>query len=351
MRSDSSSHDLTADAAMNWFNIATRPAKSKYVVPPTPSDDEGRAATISSFADSPMEGSIDTTSDATFVEYQQAFRQVEKTLSQVDETFHLCRGVSNISSDTDSNHSKLSEESFHFGGRQELSSDDEDGTLTSSLHADATFIEVPETHPLPESVEIQLVHMMKRIVKLEKYKKKNKEQRLALHKKVQTLQQELEKSKQETLEAEAMAGMTAQSSSSALLRTQSGKSLTNSNKEKKLLEQQKQREQNRKRLFAGLAEDDGDEDNGGSDGFDSSNPMGSLFHRLLRSIRTCWRKNIPFRSDLIVIKSRYGGSTASFFVFFRWLFVNNLAIFLLQSLFFSLHLSQLLSRGHQVKNV
>jgi hypothetical protein len=332
---------------MSWYTTNRR---SKYTVrdddveapPPLIEEDvvSNNLMLRQHFTDIPMDQGSRTI-DATFTEFDRAFRDVDKTLDKIEDVYD---------SDVSTN-SGESRESYHFGGRQELSSDDDDNvnnglnTTTASIHVDAVFITEPETHSLPESVEVQLVQLMQRVVQLEKKHKKEKHQSSVLQKQVGALNEELLKVQREAMEAEAMMG----AQSTDALTMIKGVSSGNLTKERKQQEQQKLRDQTRKRLFAGLTADDGDDEDDVM--FDlAMNPMDFCGASLKWATR-CWRRNIPFRSDLIHIESRYGGSTVSFFVFFRWLFVNNLCIFVLQSCFFALHISQLLSRGHAPMNV
>ena len=100
-------------------------------------------------------------------------------------------------------------------------------------------------------------------------------------------------------------------------------------------------------MFAALADgDDSDDDFDNMLGGDWDRAMGACTVHL-RHARRFLRRNTPFRQDLIINESRMGRSTASYFTFFRWLFINNLLLFVIQSVFLGFHLSVLLTSGHQ----
>ena len=266
--------------------------KSKYLVandlelPPTQTQNEPRT-----FVDV-NDGAL----SSSFMFDRTIDKSLEKTLQKVDEGLETW-----YSDDSDnSNISIRSTESYHFGGKQEDDFSDEDhpiDLLSSMIHLDATFISEPETIPLPASVEIQLVQLMKRVVKLEKKNKRSKLVSTKLKEQVTSLAAELEKKEIQAMEAEAM--MNAQNNDASQL--MKGVSSGNLNKDRKKQEEETRRKKERKKLFAGLVDDDNDADD--DDQFDLGNPLG-IISLSLKHLKRCWKRNIPFRSDLRIIESR-----------------------------------------------
>ena len=349
---------------MSWYvnPFNRRQSKSKYLVPDTSlslssfidepnqnsietnNRDENENETVSNlhFLDQPIdESTIDTVCDAPFSAFDVAFRQVDKTLNKVSSDFN--NNHSNISDDSDTDGYNHSNSAKIFGGKNQgydTSDSENDGSLIVS-HMDALFIEEPETIKLPESVEVQIIKLMKKIVSLEKQNKKISNRNDLLINRIKSLKEELSKVQQEALEMEAINGVHRDENESfSLLKTGS---VSNFKKEQEKLAKQKERDQNRKRMLNVLDDDDDDVDDFSD--FDLSNPMGGL-KKLLSKMNRCIKQSIPFKSDIKIIESRFGSSTASFFLFFRWLFINNFIIFIMQSIFVGLHISVLLQRGH-----
>ena len=320
---------------MSWYTNHRK--SSKYLVP----DNTNIAPTTqpTRFIDEPLNSTVETVFDASFSEFDAAFRQVDRTLDKLNATA--------TSDSDDGTASVTSEKSYHFGGKQaghDSSDSENDDGSTTTPHLDATFIDVPETIPLPKSVEIQMFKLMKRVVQLEKT---NKKKTLAIEKsvaKIKTLHEELHKVQQEMFEVEAMNGVHQQGGNENITLLKDGNQ-GNMKKEQERLKRQKERDQNRRKMLSIFGDDNGG--GGGEDDidFDLTNPMGQL-KRILNKLQRCCRQKIPFKADLKMIESRFGSSTASFFFFFRWLFLTNLVIFVVQSIFLGIHISVLLSRGH-----
>ena len=92
-------------------------------------------------------------------------------------------------------------------------------------------------------------------------------------------------------------------------------------------------------MFSGLADD---EEEGMLFGDEQSM---HYIKRLIILAKRWWKKHQPFGRDLLMVESRYGNSVASYFIFFRWLFINAMILAVLQSLFLTSHIYSIYSSG------
>lgn len=85
-------------------------------------------------------------------------------------------------------------------------------------------------------------------------------------------------------------------------------------------EARRKREDARRQLFSGvdmIGDDDGE--------LEHHEGVGYLA-LLLSRLRKWWERRIPLQTDLRQIEARYGNSVASYFHFFRWIFLQNLVV-------------------------
>ena len=114
---------------------------------------------------------------------------------------------------------------------------------------------------------------------------------------------------------------------------------SNINSRAQAAEARRKREEERRKLFSGLADD---EEEGMLFGDEQSM---HYIKRLIILAKRWWKKHQPFGRDLLMVESRYGNSVASYFIFFRWLFINAMILAVLQSLFLTSHIYSIYSSG------
>ena len=215
---------------------------------------------------------------------------------------------------------------------------------------EASFIEESKPTPLPEKVENQIISLMRKCVKQKKALERAVEQKKKLVSKIKTLHEQLKSAREDNEELQvelAHGGAGGGDFGSQMLRVRSQTGGGTMAKNAKLLESQKHRQEQRQKMFAALADGDDDDDDTLLGGGEFEDAIMGRCGSHIRRFRRFWRRNTPFRNDLIIIESRMGRSTASYFTFSRWLFINNIGLFVIQSVFLGFHMSALLTRGHQ----
>ena len=190
--------------------------------------------------------------------------------------------------------------------------------------------------PLSPEIEYQLIGLMK---KAGKY-------RLAIDKLESRLKDEVNEKKKVKSELVATAK---ELEVAKLVATNAGstdwrkvKTGSNINSKAQAEEARRKREEERRKLFSGLADDDED-----AFFFGEDQNMNYL-KRLIVLAKRWWVRNQPFGNDLRMVEARYGNSVASYFIFFRWLFVNAIMIAIVQSLFLTFHVFTLYTDGRPI---